>query len=257
MNILNKLLSNIFVDKYNCIVCDSELHMPERHGICPTCMANMPINDGTNICQLCGKSMADEARYCLTCQNNTFFFDICRSYFVYKDDAKKLIHHLKFGGGKWLVKYLAEFYIDMYREHGYSADIIVSVPISKGRVRERGYNQSAEIAKILETRLGIPYIEDAVVKSKELCPQEKLGGRERLSSVVGAFTLTNRDAVKDKNILLIDDVLTTGATMSAVSMELKKVCRRIECLVLASPAVTYKERTGDIMADYEMELERY
>lgn len=242
--IIDGMLDNIFVDKYNCIVCDGELQEITKYGVCKSCMAKLEPS-GDNICQKCGKKMNNEAKYCLTCQNNKQEFNIARSAFVYDGEAKRLVHALKFGGKKYIAKYMAEFYVDTYLRLGMKADVIVSVPISKKRKKERNFNQAEAIAKAVAEKLDIEYIDNAVEKTTELLPQEELSGKERIESVKGAFKLgKNKDGLKGKSVLLIDDILTTGATASAVSHELNKVAKEVNVLVFASP-IHKKEETAN------------
>ena len=184
-----RLVDKLFVDKYNCIICDEELEEPTKYGICPTCMDKMPINDGSSICLKCGKHMRDEAKYCITCQRETFLFDMNRSAFIYKDSVRKLILNLKYASKKYLAKYLAESYVDLYKKYDYNSDLVTAVPISEGRMKERGFNQAEEIAKVVAERLGLPYISNVVVKTKDLVAQEQLRGKDRIVSVLGAFEL--------------------------------------------------------------------
>lgn len=242
--VIDGILDAVFVDKYNCIVCDGELREITKYGICKSCMGKLEPS-GDNICQKCGKKMNNEAKYCLTCQNNPQEFNIARSAFVYDGEAKRLVHALKFGGKKYIAKYLAEFYVDTYLCYGMKADAVVSVPISKKRKKEREFNQAEVIAKSVAEKLGIEYVDGALEKTKELLPQEELSGKERIESVKGAFKLgKNKDKLNGKNVLLIDDILTTGATASAVSHELKKVAKEVNVLVFASP-IHRAERAGD------------
>lgn len=248
-DILRKILDTLFVDKYNCIICDAELKKESRYGICDRCMAELPFNDN-RICLKCGKVIFDEADYCITCENNELEFDIARSALIYKDDVRKLVYKLKFAGRKYIVKYIVNFYVDTYIKYGYNADVIVSVPISAKTEKKRGYNQSDIIARALAERLRLPYIEDAVSKIKDVAAQESLSGKERMDNVKGVYKIENREAIRGKNVLLIDDVLTTGATASAVSHELKKVSKRVEVITLASPEFRSQGVKKSIEEDY-------
>lgn len=244
--LVGSIIDAVFVDKFNCIACDEELRDITKYGICKSCREKLEPS-GDRICQKCGKKMNNEAKYCLTCQNYDQAFDIARSSFVYDGIAKKLVHGLKFGGKKYVAKYLAEFYVDAYFYYEMSADVVVAVPISKKRRKERAFNQAEEIAKVVAERLGIDHVASALEKTKELLPQEAFGGKERIENVKGAFSLgKNKDLIKGKRVLLIDDILTTGATASAASLELKKVAREVSALVFASPINKIESVTKDV-----------
>ena len=93
-------------------------------------------------------------------------------------------------------------------------DIIIPVPVSKKRFKQRGYNQSALIAKNLAKTLNIDYKENVLVKIKDNKPQSEMGQDKRKSNVKGVYTIKNKEIINQKKILLIDDIFTTGNTVN-------------------------------------------
>ncbi|MDE7216062.1 MAG: ComF family protein [Clostridia bacterium] len=247
-----KALLEIFVDKYNCIICDEELREPSRYGLCKNCLHEMTfIKD--SICKKCGRLQLNEADYCLTCQNNLRFFDFARSCVVYDDKAKEIVRGLKFGHRKYFAKYVSNFLIDRYAECFSEIDIdfIVPVPLTKKRRDERGYNQAEEIAKKFAKHYGIELKPNVVEKIRQNDEQAKLSGREREENVVGIYKVVDKEAAKDKRILIVDDVMTTGSTASELAKELIKAnAKNVYLLTFAS---TRYKITGESLEDDKVE----
>lgn len=102
-------------------------------------------------------------------------------------------------------------------------DAIVPVPLARKRQRQRGYNQSLCIAEGLSRVTGIPVYNKVIYRTKFVISQTQIGHRERQENVAGVFKLKDADAIRGRHILLVDDVVTTGATMTACARELLKV----------------------------------
>lgn len=104
----------------------------------------------------------------------------------------------------------------------FSKSILMPVPISKKKLKQRGFNQTEEIGKELAKFLKIPLINKNLIKIKEIMPQTELKKQEREKNIKEAFSLKNKKEIKDKKILLIDDVYTTGSTMEECARILKE-----------------------------------
>ena len=219
----SKILEEIFVDKYNCIACDRELKKKSSLGLCEECKDKLSFIED-RICKKCGRMQLDEADYCTTCKEHKREFDVARSCVIYDDAAKEIVRGLKFGGKKYLAKYVANFLVERYEDafKDKSFDIVIPVPLTKKRKKSRRYNQSWEIAKVFANKLGLTADEGIVEKIKETQEQAKLSGKEREANVVGAFEVKEPEKVKDKSVLIIDDVMTTGSTASEIAKVLKK-----------------------------------
>jgi ComF family protein len=102
------------------------------------------------------------------------------------------------------------------------ADIIIPVPISKKRMNERGYNQAELIAKKLSTLLNIKYNKNTLIKIRDTKRQSELPKEERNKNIKNSFKLADTYSISSKNVILIDDVFTTGVTANECSKELKK-----------------------------------
>ena len=99
---------------------------------------------------------------------------------------------------------------------------IIPVPLHPSRLREREFNQSAILASVIGERLGIPLLTDVLLRERYTRPQVELDMKERKKNVVGAFTVQNEELIVDKNIILVDDVYTTGSTVNECAKVLKK-----------------------------------
>ena len=145
------------------------------------------------------------------------------------------MYRLKFGGRRYLAAFIAEAMVDRYLDCDFECDCVVAVPLSAKRKRKRGYNQAELIAEELSSRLKLPLIDGALVKTKENKSQAKLKRREREENVRGVYEVTAPEAFKGRRVLVVDDVMTTGATLGEVSRILYKAkARSVEALTYCS-----------------------
>ncbi len=140
----------------------------------------------------------------------------------YDGILKKLIRKFKFSKKKSLYLPLSHFVEDCLKDTNYfhSVDLITSVPLHKNRLKERGFNQSELIAKHLSNFLNLPYEENILERTKETSFMYNLSKNDRKRNVKGVFSV-NRN-IKGLKILIVDDILTTGATLSEVALEMKR-----------------------------------
>ncbi|SOD96557.1 ComF family protein [Spirosoma fluviale] len=159
-------------------------------------------------------------------------------YFKKGGIVQKLIHTIKYKGQKEAAKELGNWY-------GYQLatestllteiDMFIGVPLHKSRLRQRGYNQADWIARGLSEALNIPVAEDVLICLKIKNSQTRKNRMERWENVKTVFSVQNSSKVKGKNIVLVDDVLTTGATLEACTAELLKFgCNSVGILTLAA-----------------------
>lgn len=181
--------------------------------------------EGNYLCQDCF-SLLDFPTYTPEKVNNIagLFWALPYNNFI----VKKLIAQFKY---QPIVKDLAAplasliiHYIKLNEKQMFfsNKDFILPIPLTKKRLKERGFNQSEEIAKELSKFFGIPLVNNVLLKIKETLPQVELSGRERESNVRNAFSVINKDLIRDKKIFLVDDVYTTGSTMAEAARVLKE-----------------------------------
>jgi ComF family protein len=158
---------------------------------------------------------------CPECRKRPYGFDRARSYALYKAGIVRAILLLKFERveplGRWFAARLAE----IATREALQADIVVPVPLHRQRERERGYNQAELIAKPVARKLGLPYRPVLLVRTKPRPNQHILSLDERWSSVRGAFATRQGSQVDNLRVLLVDDVMTTGATLDACAKALR------------------------------------
>ena len=232
--LFRKWRSKLYLDGPVCSACGKELLSHIRGGLCPEC-EKTSVKLGTDICGKCGRVLANEAEFCDTCIRNERAFVRARSCYVYEGAPKKFVYRLKFGGRRYLAAFIAEAMVDRYLDCGFECDCVVAVPLSAKRKRKRGYNQAELVAEELSSRLKLPLIDGALVKTKENKPQTKLTRREREENVRGVYEVTSPETFKGRRVLVVDDVMTTGATLGEVSRVLYKAkARSVEALTYCS-----------------------
>lgn len=242
----------IYPDNCRCIVCEEEIPAGSKYCMCEECFKTFPFNN-ERICVRCGAPIDNEALYCLECQNYTRGFDFARSSLNYTGDVKRLVLGLKFKNNRWIAKYFAEMLYDTYIENALDAEIIIPVPISYKREKQRGFNQSYLIAKPLAEKLGLPLYTDVITKIKDNKQQAKLGLNDRRKNVVGAYEIVAREVVKGKKVLLVDDILTTGSTMSEAARRLKIAgATAVYGLAVASPKYNVPCENNEEITDFEL-----
>lgn len=202
----------LFVDNASCIVCDDEIIGNNPYGLCDKCLNKLEFI-GDKCCIWCGKPSDNEAKYCLLCQNETRYFDMARSAVIYKGDIQRLILEYKFHNKRYLGKYLAKYIDYTVDRYGIKYDIVVPIPLSKPREKERKYNQVSEMLR----HTNLEPVIDALIKTKDNERQSLMAGRERRDNVRGVYEVTDKAAVKNKRVLLVDDIITTGATVNEAS----------------------------------------
>lgn len=220
-HILNKVLDFLVPPNIKCIYCGEEIETPNKYNACKNCLKTLPYNN-KKVCKFCGDKISDESTLCLSCFFSPPLFKIARAPFLYEPPISTLISNLKFENAKYAVKPLAQFLIDEYIKNNYECDIVIPVPLSPLRQKQRKFNQASLIASIVAKHFNLPMIENAVVRSRNTPKQTNLDYRARQQNMIDAFELVSKSNLKDKNILVIDDVYTTGATIHNFCKTLKK-----------------------------------
>ena len=202
-----------------CDLCEKEIFDYPTSRVCKACK-RLLAQDRRKSCPVCGRKLVSEG-VCLTCKKLRPTFERGFSPYAYEDLAARAVNRMK-NGARYLAHFFAE---EMEREllcaMGGSFDkenaAIVCVPLTKERQKERGFNQAEELAKALQERLGMPFLSEAVVKRRETPPQKRRTGIERMENIQGAYFVHLRKACKGKVLLVVDDIMTTGATGSEMA----------------------------------------
>ena len=155
---------------------------------------------------------------CLKCKNKNYNFVLAKSVFEYKDLPLKVVHNLKYNGKKYLVEYMVKYLVDIFATWNLFPDFITCVPMTGEKEKEREYNQSKLLAEEFAKVVKVPF-RDFCLKVKDIDSQTEFNTKERLNNVIDSFDFKaeHKKEIKNKTILIIDDVITTGATMNEVT----------------------------------------
>lgn len=191
---------------------------------------------GSYLCRLCQQALpralpprcsicwmpAPHGSRCPRCRDRTFHFLAARAPFVYSGAAREAVHALKYQGLSAIAPVMADLMVDFLQDHPLEADILVPVPLFPSRQRQRGYNQSALLARELSRRLGLALAAEAARRRRAGPAQARSANEEaRRANVANAFT-ADPAQVSGRRLLLIDDVITSGATLDACARALKE-----------------------------------
>ncbi|MBI2852167.1 MAG: ComF family protein [Chloroflexi bacterium] len=200
--------------------------------ICQTCQESLPWLKGP-VCPKCGRPQPGGI-LCSTCVSWQAAIDGIRSPLRFEGVIREAVHQLKYRNIRALAAPLAALLGDYLVAENIPAEALVPVPIHRKRLRERGYNQASLLAKELAKLTGLPVIDDCLVRQKYASPQARtLNVVERQRNVAGAFECVNR-RLDGKQVLLIDDVSTSGATLDAAASAMKNAgAKSVWGLVLA------------------------
>lgn len=224
-------VNNFFNLKWRCLGCGEEKFNDKY--FCEECQKNLPYNNGY-ICFHCGRKTQCATNYCDTCKNMLTSIDKGRSVFIYAPPISDLIKKLKYGRRKYIAEVLSEYLFYEYGRNLFLSDYLAFVPMTEKAKRKRGFNQSELLAKNLSDRCGVPVFY-GIEKVKETERQASLSAEDRKKNLKNAFKIVDKKAIKDKKILLIDDVTTTGATLEVLASLFKsKGAKTVDCLTVAS-----------------------
>jgi competence protein ComFC len=225
-----------------CSLCERLLTRASRVPICDECLTSFAALPA-EVCEICGSPVAalfsapvsdrsapsssPDAEHtnlsgCIACQGRTYAFERVRSYAAYDGQLIRAIILLKFERIEPLAGWFATRLAGVAKRDGLAADVVVSVPLHRHRERERGYNQADLIARPLARRLGLPYRRVLLTRTKPRPDKHILSLSERWESVRGAFATRQGSQVDNLRVLLVDDVMTTGATLDACAKALRQ-----------------------------------
>lgn len=238
--------SNSVVEARHAAQTGSPPHPGDRpgDGFCPACTGTLERNEPP-FCAICGEPFAGQFTTgfaCPNCAGHPFAFEFATAAWQSTGALREAIHRFKYGGRLHLREPLACKLHDALADPRLSDALapdavdrwrIVPVPLHTSRHRERGFNQSAEIARILARLTGIPCL-DALRRIRRTVPQARLDRRERLENLAGAFGIRARavSRLEGKNILLVDDVFTTGSTAQECAAVLRKSANPLRVIVV-------------------------
>ena len=196
--------------------------------LCRACFEALP-EVGRPFCGRCGMPTAFETPLCEWCKNVDFGFEGARAPLRYEGVGKEIVHALKYRGYTGVADRLAAPLMAGVLDEGHRFDAVVPVPLHRSRLRRRGFNQAELLARGVARRINAP-VSDTLEVVRRTRDQVDLSASERRENVAGAFT--SRCRLRGR-ILLVDDVFTTGATMSSCAEGLLRAgAREVDALSL-------------------------
>jgi ComF family protein len=208
------------------------------HVLCPLCLQTMQPLTGA-LCGLCGMPLLAVGVACVSCQQKRLGLDGLRHVNWHQGALREAIRALKYWGWQRLAEPLGRLLAEAFICYGLRTDGIVPMPLHGQREQERGYNQAVLLARVCAAYLKVPCLENLVIRQRATRAQVGLSAQERRQNVAGAFALVPglpTSALTGRNLLLIDDVSTSGATLEACATPLYAArTHKVWGLVLARP----------------------
>jgi len=230
-----KLFLDIFFP-WQCLYCKKEIHL--SYPLCKKCQANIPINSSF-ICPACEKKLKNFSKhYCFRKTNLTALGIVS---FYQNPILKKTIHFFKYQSVISLQKPLSSLMIKFLEKTNFFSKInkkdiiVIAIPLHKRKENLRGFNQSELLAKSISTHFSLNYHSKVLLRIKNNTPQAKINNlSDRKKNSKNIFQISNPNLIKNKWIILIDDVYTSGSTMQEAARILKKSgAKKVIGLVLA------------------------
>ncbi len=202
---------------YGCDCCGKELFDYPTHRLCEACEEKLLVPKLP--CPKCGRERVADG-ICSSCKKELPEFTAGCSAFVYKDEAARLVNRMKNGNERlcaYLGEKMGERFFERFGGEWGAPLLLVPVPTTKERRRERGFNQAERLAESIADALAEREVEtelrvDVLTKTRETKPQKRMSKSERAENVKGAFSVKDRASVRGRIVLLVDDVTTTSAT---------------------------------------------
>jgi len=217
----DRVFSSLFPSR--CILCHQTINKAaiNRHvELCAVCFDVLPVN--ASCCERCALPLAEDmgnTEFCGRCIRQLPEYDYADSLFRYEGEIINLVHQLKFSEKITYARSIGELLMTILNMEDLP-ECFLPVPLHPARLRQRGYNQSIEIARVLSNKTGIPIEYDAVIRHRRTQSQTGLDAKQRQKNIRGAFEAVKK--INCKHVLIIDDVMTTGATVNELARILKK-----------------------------------
>ena len=233
--VVEKILD--FVWPRTCEVCGRPVDRPGRH-FCSECLNRLPFTPTDGCCRRCGRAAEklDGEFLCEDCRTYKPSFDRAASALSFEGDARAAMNAFKFENHLWLRDDLVDWIEGVVRARFKveEIDLILPMPSTLLHRLDRGYNQCAYLAKSLARRLGKPYETSVLRRKGNPKKQGRLAEEERRTNVIGTFAVRKPAVIRDKTVMVVDDIMTTGSTLSECAAELKRSgASRVWCATLA------------------------
>jgi len=200
-----------------CLCCGS---VSGKTLLCLACLQDLPWLE--TVCQQCCLPLVNHqgALLCGECLNDPPPFDEVIALFNYQSPINHLIHQLKFSRQLSIARFMGELLSKAVALPKAQPDIIIPVPLHPKRLRQRGFNQALEVARVISKSLQIPLMTKAVIRSKYTVEQAGLPAEQRAANLAQAFSL--QQPLHASSVAIVDDVMTTGHTVKALACLLRQ-----------------------------------
>ena len=225
-NFMEKALNIFFPKKLKCMFCGRDIDYKNKP-YCDFCEKEKFFNNSKSRCKICDMPIVGEVEYCDNCKQNHKSFDKAFCPFIYEGNVRKSLLKFKSQNAKYLAEPMAKIMAEKLIDENLEFDIIIPIPMTEKSLKKRGYNQALLLAEEISKILNKPLCTDVLFKTRDTKHQKELGFNDRQKNLAGAFGLENIKKIKGKNILLVDDILTTCATVDSCSSLLKKYSNNV------------------------------
>ncbi len=229
--VIDNFLRLIFPPDIKCIFCGCDINHFYDRPFCDKCAKTLSFNIG-NRCRICDEPIENEAIICDNCQKRKHYFKHAYCPFVYKDKVRESLLSYKMDNKRYLSLAYAIMITKYIGEDIHNFDVITFVPMTRKREKERSFNQSKLLAEEIGKIVKLPVVE-CLKKNFDTKEQKVLNYKERLTNLDNKFSVINSEKIKGKKILLVDDIITTCATVDACAKLLSKHASEISVCAVA------------------------
>lgn len=205
----------------NCPICHEETDA--AHCLCPNCFNELRFITKP-CCEICGRPFEYspfKEILCGACMQHKPAFKMARSILHYDHFSKQLILAFKHGDHTELAPLFTKLLLQVDKKV-FEADLILSVPLHRYRLMKRKYNQASLLGKSLSKKLNIPFYPTILKRNRSTPSQGHMRRKQRQKNVLKAFSVSKQELIRNKTVLLLDDVMTTGATINECAKTLKR-----------------------------------
>ncbi len=230
-----KFFINIFFPRI-CLHCKNDIHYLDENILCSPCHEQLKTIT-MPLCAKCGQPI-DSGEHCYSCRKlkTKPKCSFIRSAFTFNEPMRSIIHEYKYKNKPYLSKTLGLWMRELLKTNQEFKDFhfLLAVPLAKKKLAQRGFNQSELLADIMAKNKDFKVIKNAIIRSKNTQSQTTLNKKDRKTNISNAFSVLKPKLIKGKNIILIDDVATTGSTLQELAKTLKEAgVKKVAAFTLA------------------------